>query len=651
MAQIGALSVKVSIDSSGVDINGKKVVRSVKEINAELRSSVNSLAKWGAAAGAAAIAVSAAIVRSNISSIDALAKTADKLGLTTDALAGLRFAAEQTGIAQTTLDMALQRSTRRIAEAAQGTGEAVKALDTLGLSAEDLAAKSPDQQMRDIADAMANVEGEGNKLALAFKLFDSEGAALVNTLRGGSASLDEFQSQAEKLGLAISRVDAAKVEAANDAINRMNSGLKGAAQSVTVTLAPVIAALADKFVDSAIAAGGFGSIAERAFSTAVRGVGFLADMLRGVDVVRKTIEVGFLGLAAVIVKGGTEVLRGWSMIFSTIGDGLRNMIELANRLPMINIPTDGLDAFTSRLETEQDALKAMGDVAVAAVKESADELAILAMKPLPSEAIQAYADGAVEVANTAVEEMARIREEAAAGGLTEDEEGGLLAQTQLESEAFLEELRQRYLTAQEIKDEAYALDLEKLRAARENGLLTEEEFLQRKQALDQQFAKDSADITKAEQNLKNRLVGQGGDSLLSTLSNSAKRGTAIQRTAAKAQAVIAIATGASKALALGLPAAIPEGIRVATVGAASLAQIGAGGSSSIPTGSASSSSEALSTGTSATSSGPAVAAEPTQFVTIAVPDDALLGGTGVRSLIELINEQTSDGVQLTVTTG
>lgn len=648
MAQIGALSVKVSIDSSGVDINGKKVVRSVKEINAELRSSVNSLAKWGAAAGAAAIAVSAAIVRSSISSIDALAKTADKLGLTTDALAGLRFAAEQTGIAQTTLDMALQRSTRRIAEAAQGTGEAIKALDTLGLSAVDLAKKSPDQQMRDIADAMGQVEGEGAKLALAFKLFDSEGAALVNTLAGGSEALDEFQSQAETLGLAISRVDAAKVEAANDAINRMNSGLKGAAQSVTVTLAPVIAALADKFVESAIAAGGFGKVAEGAFLRTIKVVGFLADTLQGIKFAYKSLEVGFLALAVVIVQGGTEILRGFSVIFSTITGQLTNLINLANNIPSIVIPTDGIEAFTGRLIEQQNELREIGNTSVRALRKSKDGLDAIASEPIASEAIKAFADEAVTTAAEVAAEVQRIRDETAAGGLTPDEGSSLITQTKLESEAFLEELRQRYLTAQEIKDEAYALDLEKLRAARENGLLTEEEFLQRKQALDQQFAKDSADITKAEQNLKNRLVGAGGESLLSTLSSSAKRGTAIQRTAAKAQAVIAIATGAAKALALGLPAAIPEGIRVAAVGAASLAQIGAGGGSSIPTGSSS----------GATSSAPIGAASPVtsaasaaqQVVSVTVAGDSIYSSETVRNLIESINEQTSDGVQLHVNT-
>ena len=43
----------------------------------------------------------------------------------------LRFAAKASGIEQQTLDMALQRFTRRAAEAAQGTGEAKDAMASI----------------------------------------------------------------------------------------------------------------------------------------------------------------------------------------------------------------------------------------------------------------------------------------------------------------------------------------------------------------------------------------------------------------------------------------------------------------------------------------------------------------------------------------
>ena len=76
-----------------------------------------------------------ALVKQSLAVNDALAKTADRLGLTTEALAGLQHAAELTGAGTKTLDMALQRMTRRIGEAATGSGAAKDAITELGLSA------------------------------------------------------------------------------------------------------------------------------------------------------------------------------------------------------------------------------------------------------------------------------------------------------------------------------------------------------------------------------------------------------------------------------------------------------------------------------------------------------------------------------------
>jgi hypothetical protein len=129
------------------------------------------------------------LVKSSLNATDTLAKTASKIGTTTEALGALRYAADLTGVATNTMDMALQRFTRRTAEAAAGTGEAKGAIKELGINAQELNRMPLDQRMIVLADAFQGVTGESDKLRLAFKLFDSEGAALVNTLSQGSDGL------------------------------------------------------------------------------------------------------------------------------------------------------------------------------------------------------------------------------------------------------------------------------------------------------------------------------------------------------------------------------------------------------------------------------------------------------------------------------
>ena len=79
----------------------------------------------------------APLVNRSISAADPIGKTADKIGVGVEALEELRFAAKASGIERQTLDMALQRSTRRTAEAAQGTGEARDARAQLGVTLRD----------------------------------------------------------------------------------------------------------------------------------------------------------------------------------------------------------------------------------------------------------------------------------------------------------------------------------------------------------------------------------------------------------------------------------------------------------------------------------------------------------------------------------
>jgi hypothetical protein len=100
------------------------------------------------------------------------------------------LAAKASGVEQQTLDMALQRFTRRAAEAAHGTGEAKDALAQMGIALRDQSGnlRRSEDLLADVADAFAKIEAPAERLRLAFKLFDSEGVALVNLLQGSSAS-------------------------------------------------------------------------------------------------------------------------------------------------------------------------------------------------------------------------------------------------------------------------------------------------------------------------------------------------------------------------------------------------------------------------------------------------------------------------------
>ena len=153
-----AENVKITI--SAID-KTKKAFSGVKSgLKAVSKAAFSMKGALVAAAGPAAVGL---LIKQSLTAIDTLKKTADKIGTTTEALSALQYAAEITGVQVETVNMATQRFTRRLAEAAKGTGEAKGALQELGINAEELKRKSLDEQMLDLADAFSSVESRDRK--------------------------------------------------------------------------------------------------------------------------------------------------------------------------------------------------------------------------------------------------------------------------------------------------------------------------------------------------------------------------------------------------------------------------------------------------------------------------------------------------------
>ena len=242
------------------------------------------------------------LVKSSLTSIDTLAKTASKIGTTTEALGKLRFAAELSGVATTTVDMAMQRFTRRLAEAAKGTGEAKGALKELNIDARALMKLSLDEQVLALSDAFGKQKNSADKVRLAMKLFDSEGVALVNTLGLGTEALKEMFGEAESLGFIMSSEAAKGVEETNDSITKLSRVIKGIKDQFSAALAPAIKLAVVKLQELILEAKG----ADGTFRT-----------------FGKSLAISFLNAAKAAVMGLDKILKATAS-FVTEVDTLLN---------------------------------------------------------------------------------------------------------------------------------------------------------------------------------------------------------------------------------------------------------------------------------------------------------------------------------------
>ena len=102
------------------------------------------------AAGAVSVGGLALMTKKAIDAAGALADTAVNLGINVEALQELRYAAEMSGVAQESFDKSLEKFTRNIGAAAQGSGAAKSAFDILGVSVRDTEGNMVDSMIADI---------------------------------------------------------------------------------------------------------------------------------------------------------------------------------------------------------------------------------------------------------------------------------------------------------------------------------------------------------------------------------------------------------------------------------------------------------------------------------------------------------------------
>ena len=237
-----AENVKITI--SALDKTKKGFGSATKGLKAVAGAVLNAKTAIVGLVGAAGFGL---LISRSVQATDTLTKTANKIGTTTEALGALRYAADLTGVSTQTMDMALQRFTRRTAEAAQGMGEAKGAIKELGINAQELNRMPLDERMIVLADAFQNVQSESDRLRLAFKLFDSEGAALVNTLSQGSDGLKEMLGEARALGLTMSTSAAKGVEDTVDSLTKLSGLFKGVTDQTVSAFAPAIEEMVVRF--------------------------------------------------------------------------------------------------------------------------------------------------------------------------------------------------------------------------------------------------------------------------------------------------------------------------------------------------------------------------------------------------------------------
>ena len=329
--------------TSAFDRNIKKSRKNVRNFRTTAAGAIKTIGKFAgglvAAAGVAGVVV---FIKKSMAAIDVTAKLSDRLRIATEDIIALRHAAEITGVASDALDKSLEMFVRRLGEVRQGTGEAKRALEELGIDVNKLVTLSPAKAFSLIADEINKMALQADKAVVAYQLFGRAGTKLLNTLALGSEGLAEMKRDAEALGLTFSRFDAAKVEEANDAIQRMRSTFVGIGQDAAIGLAPVIQALSDITTETIKAAR-----KRKEVLNELSGRGPAGNLQEGLlDNVKTEID-----LAKLVVSGFEKQI---DKLKATTDDSAHGFFEYRQELGALEQQLEGATRRVKELQTEAD---------------------------------------------------------------------------------------------------------------------------------------------------------------------------------------------------------------------------------------------------------------------------------------------------------
>lgn len=230
-----------------------RTAKAFKEVNSGLGRMSASFKAFGAIAAGVFAGSFVRGVRNSATALGEISDVADKLGVTTDALQELRFAAEQAGVKVASFDVGFQRFTRRVADAAAGNKQLAKTFREFNIELVNSNGrlKSNEAVFLEFADAIAGADDQGQRILKTFQLFDTEGVDLVRLLQQGSQAINEFREEARLMGAVVDESLIRKADAADKKLDALSRVVRLQLNVALAEAAPLLVSMASGLANAA----------------------------------------------------------------------------------------------------------------------------------------------------------------------------------------------------------------------------------------------------------------------------------------------------------------------------------------------------------------------------------------------------------------
>lgn len=326
MTDLAKLVVRLEAQTAQYQANLEKAQRQLDKFRRTSEVSLGSIGKGLAGALAAAAGTMATLGVASIKAQDDLGDLAERIGVSTEALSELQFAAQLSGSDAETLNATITKFSRTIGEAAAGNKKYNETLSKLGVALTDAggALRPTEDLLIDVAERFSQLQDGASKAALAQELFGKSGIKLIPLLNRGRDGIQELREEAAALGVTVKGETAAAAGAFNDTLDRLSMASAGVVKQVSAELLPTFNAIAEQMLES-VKSGGALQLAIQGLGVAFKGVVSSGVIVKSVfeQLGRVLYGVG----AAILAVARGEFRVAMSEVSQAFSDARRNVTD------------------------------------------------------------------------------------------------------------------------------------------------------------------------------------------------------------------------------------------------------------------------------------------------------------------------------------
>jgi hypothetical protein len=327
VATIGWIKIGVATDTS--------------KFTKGLQSSRKQLDEWGkklqaVVAGYVGFQAVKGMVETVKSTIDAVSATgilAQRVGMASEALSKLSYAARYVNISQEDLVSGMEKMNEKLGEAAMtASGPTYDALKRLGLSAGVLARMGTEKAFYKIIDALDGVHNAASRARLIEDIFGKGGQGINNLVAQGSAAIRAAADEGIRFGTVLNSFDTAKIQEVNASMIRLSAANEGFYNLLVAKLSPFITELIDRYIEWGYQGTKSASFIAQGTEWVVAGLGRVLDIVNvvqgGFNLAASAASqyiAGQLHFAEALLAGlqvverfAASVVKTWLRVFETI---------------------------------------------------------------------------------------------------------------------------------------------------------------------------------------------------------------------------------------------------------------------------------------------------------------------------------------------